>query len=403
MKTVEEYSSQKVRRAMPRTTLFKIGLAIAVLAVAAYFLFRPDVSPKSNAKAFSRRSGPVPVVIATAQKETVPVTIRAVGNAQALATVAIKSRVDGQIMKVHFKDGAAVKKGDLLYTIDPRPFQTQLRQSEAILARDRAQLENARVTLKRTQELNSKGYATQQQLDVNRTTVAAMQETIKVDEAAIAGVRLQLGFTEIRSPIDGRAADTQVDAGNLVKANDVQLVVINEIKPIQVAFFVPEQYAFEIRRRMATEELKVMVSVPKVQGPPLVGAATFITNSVDSSTGTVLLKATLPNRDGALLPGQFVNVDLQMATIPDALVVPSQAVQTGQKGDYVFVVKADDLVDIRPVTVGEQVGSRTVITSGIAAGEKIVIDGQLRLYPGAQATELKSQTNRPSQRKGRSK
>jgi multidrug efflux system membrane fusion protein len=372
---------------MKRNKLLWLGFAIVLLAVGGYFLFGPGSPSTDQAKqGRSRASGPVPVVVATVRKEAVPVTIRAVGNAQAYATVAIKSRVDGELMDVHFEDGQAVKKGERLYKIDPRPFQMQLSQATAVLARDRAQLENSRNDLKRTEELHRKGYAAQQQLDLARTTVAALEETIKTDEAAIEGVHLQLGYTEINSPIDGRAADTQVDAGNLVKANDVPLVVINQTKPINVAFSVPEQYAFEIRQRMANEKLEVEVAAPNVKRPPQKGVVTFINNAIDSTTGTVLVKATLANDDESLLPGQFVTVILRLTTIPDAIVIPAQAVQTGQKGEYVFVVKPDKTVDLRPVVVGETTGPDIVIRSGLEAGEQVVTDGQLRLYPGARTT-----------------
>lgn len=371
---------------MTKNRLLWLGVAVLVIAGGGYFLLGPGShSPNQGKQSRSRASGPVPVVVATAHERAVPVTIRAVGNAQAYATVAVKSRVDGELMDVHFKDGQAVKKGEPLYKIDPRPFQMQLSQATAVLARDRAQLENARNDLKRTEELHRKGYAAQQQLDLARTTVAALEQTINTDQAAIDGVRLQLGYTEIDSPINGRTADTQVDAGNLVKANDVPLVVINQTKPIYVSFSVPEQYAFEIRQRMAKEKLDVDVSVPNVKRPPQKGFVNFINNAIDSTTGTVLVKATLPNDDESLLPGQFVTVVLRLATIPNALVVPAPAIQTGQKGEYVFVVKPDKTVDMRSVVVGQPTGGDIVVRSGLKPGEQVVTDGQLRLFPGARA------------------
>lgn len=376
---------------MKRSRLFWLVFAALLSAGGGYFLFGPgSQSPNQTKEGRSRAAGAVPVVLATAKTEAVPVAIRAVGNAQAFATVAIKSRVDGQIMKVRFVDGQLVKKGDPLYEIDPRPFQMQLKQATGVLARDQAQLANSRIELKRTEDLHRKGYASQQQLDLARTTVATLEETIKTDEAAIDAVRLQLRYTEIDSPIDGRAADTQVDAGNLVKANDVPLVVINTTKPIYVTFSVPEQYAFEIHQRMAAAKLEVNVTAPNVRHPPQKGVVTFINNAIDSTTGTVLVKATLANHDESLLPGQFVNVVLRLATIPDAVVIPSQAVQAGQKGDYVYVVKPDKTAEIRPVVIGETTGSDVVIRSGIKAGEQVVTDGQLRLHPGARTagTEL---------------
>jgi multidrug efflux system membrane fusion protein len=362
------------------------GAALSAAALGYLLLVPGSASTGAAGRVASHAAESIPVSVATVERKTVPVVIRAVGNAQAYASVAVKSRVDGQLMAVHFKNGQTVRKGDPLYTIDPRPFQMQLDQATAVLARDRAQMENSRADLKRTEELHRKGYAPQQQLDLARTTVAALAETIKTDEASINAVRLQLDYTEIRAPLDGRAADTQVDAGNLVKANDVPLVVINQMKPIYVSFSVPEQYAFEIRQRMAKERLEVEVAAPHGAGPPEKGVVTFINNAIDSSTGTVLVKATLANDDEALLPGQFVNVSLRLATIPGAAIVPSQSVQTGQQGEYVYVVKPDRTVDLRPVVTGESVGSDIVIRSGLDAGERVVTDGQLRLYPGVRVS-----------------
>lgn len=382
---------------MRRIPFFLLGSAAVLLTLGGYFFFGSEVPSNDQIRQTgSPAASPVPVVVATARKQPVPVTIRAVGSAQAHATVSIESRVDGELMQVHFEDGQTIKQGDLLYTIDPRQFQAQLDQANAGLARDQAQLENARIDLARTEDLNRKGYATQQQLDLARTAVAALEGTVKADQAAIDGARLQLGYTEIRAPFDGRAADTQADVGNLVKANDVPLLVINQTKPINVAFSVPEQYAFEIRRRMAREKLEVDVSVPNADGAPLSGIVTFINNAIDSTTGTVLVKATLANDDESLLPGQFVTVVLLLATIPDAIVVPSQAVQTGQTGEYVFVVKPDMTVDLRAVVIGETSGSDIVIRTGLDAGEQVVTDGQLRLRAGVRAapTEAVAETEK---------
>ena len=361
--------------------LLRVGLVVALVAAGGYFLWVREMTAPEPAKRGGRPTA-VPVVVAKVAQQNVPVTVQAVGNAEAFATVSVKSRVDGEVMEVDFQDGQAVKAGDLLYSIDPRPFQAQLNQAQAVLGRDQAQLANARADLKRTEELNRKGYATQQQLDLARTSAAALEQTVKTDEAAIEGVKLQLSYTQIRAPFAGRASDTQVDAGNLIKANDATMVVINQTKPIYVSFSVPAQYAFEIRQRMAHDTLPVEVSVPGSKAAPRNGVVTFIDNAIDSGTGTVLVKAKLPNDDEFLLPGEFVTVDLVMANIPDAVVVPSQAVQVGQKGTYVYIVKPDETADMRPVEVGETSGDLTVIRSGLSAGETVVTDGQLRLYPG---------------------
>ena len=362
------------------------GLVLALVAAGGYYLWtRGTTTPEAPQR--TGRAAAVPVVVAKVAQQTIPVSVRAVGNAESYATVNVKSRIDGEIMEVHFRDGQTVAAGELLYTVDPRPIQAQLNQAQAVLGRDQAQLANARADLKRTEELNRKGYSTQQQLDLARTSAAALEQTVKTDEAAIEGVKLQLSYTQIRAPFAGRASDTQVDAGNLIKANDVTLVVINQTKPIYVSFSVPAQYAFEIRQRMAHDTLPVKVSVPGSKAAPREGSLTFIDNAIDSGTGTVLVKAKLPNADEFLLPGEFVTVDLVMATIPDAVVVPSQAVQVGQKGTYVYIVKPDETADMRPVEVGETSGELTVIRSGLSAGETVVTDGQLRLYPGVHVKE----------------
>lgn len=376
----------KVQAVMKSRIVLGLGVVILLLAGGAYILFGAGAASQNQPNSARRNAGrPVPVVVATAERKTLPLTIRTVGNALAYATVTIKSRVDGQIMQIHFKDGQRVKKGDLLYTIDPRPFEMQLNQAQSILARDRAQLANARANLKRTEELRRRGVATQQQLDLNRTTAAALDETLKSDQAAIDGIRLQLEYTSIRSPLDGRAAETQVDAGNLVKANDVALVVINQTRPLKVAFSVPEQYAFEIHQRMASHHLEVDVSDRNADRPPQKGVVTFLNNTIDSATGTVAVRATLDNTDESILPGQFVTVALRLATIPNAVTVPSQAIQVGQKGTYVFIVKPDKTVDLRAVTTGETVGPDTIVRTGLEGGEQVVTDGQLGLFPGARA------------------
>ena len=379
-----------------RQALILVGLAGLVVAGGSYYLWHSKSAPPTQAgRPPFGANAPVPVVVATVEQRAVPVSVRTVGNAQAYASVAIKSRVEGQLMQVHFADGQEVKKGEVLYTIDPRPFQMQLTQAKSVLARDRAQLENARADLKRSEDLSHKGYVAQQQLDLARTNVAALSETIGADEAAIAGIQLQLEYTTLRAPLDGRTGESQVDAGNLIKANDVPLVVINQIKPIDVVFSVPEQYALTIRQRMAKEQLEVEVSDRDAASPPRKGVLSFINNTIDSTTGTVMVKATLPNEDEFFLPGQFVSVVLTLSTIPDALVIPSQAVQAGQNGDYVFVVKPDHTVELRHVTVGEAVEANVVIREGLSAGEQVVTDGQLRLFPGARAAPRAANDTRP--------
>jgi multidrug efflux system membrane fusion protein len=381
----------------------------------------------------------VPVVTATAEQKTIPVQVSAVGNVQAYTTVGVKSQVAGQIMQVHFSEGREVKRGELLFTIDPRPFEAalqqvqanlgkdtaQLRQMEAALAqrqaeitqalanleRDQAQTENARVQAARYQELVQKELVAREQYDQYRTNLAALSATvhadlaavenakasaraaeaqmenaraaIKADEALVDAAKLQLAYTSIRSPMDGRTGNLLVQAGNVIKANDDNpMVVIAQVHPIYVSFSVPEQHLAAIKKYRAAGTLKVEALAADAAPRAVVGALTFVNNTVDPTTGTIQLKATFPNGDDALWPGQFVDAALTLTT-ETAVVVPAQAVQAGQQGAFVFVVKPDLTVESRPVKTGRRLAREVVIAQGLKAGDRIVTDGQLRLVPGA--------------------
>lgn len=358
-----------------------------------------------------------PVIVATAGEEIAPVEVRAIGNVEAYSTVSVKTLVGGELMKVYFKEGQDVKNGELLFTIDPQPFEAALRQAEANLARDTAQMKqaqanvakdtaqakNAEVESRRYAELLEAGVVTQEQADQSRTNaealtatvradqaaVASFEEAMRADNAAIANAKLQLGYCSIRSPIDGRTGSLMVYQGNVVKANDAPLVAINQINPIYVSFSVPEKELPEIKKYRAMKKLKVEAVIPGADQHQAEGALSFVDNAVDSSTGTIRLKAAFVNQEKKLWPGQFVNVTLTLTTQPNAVVVPSQAVQTGQSGQYIFVVKPDSTVDARPVVAGRALDGKTVIEQGLQPGEKIVTDGQLRLVPGAKV-EVKS-------------
>ena len=277
-----------------------------------------------------------------------------------------------------------MKTGDLLFRIDPRPYEAALKSAQAQLARDAVQLKTARQDVERYSDLVKKDYVTQEEYDRIRTTADSLEATVRADQAAVENATVQLEYCTIRSPIDGRTGQLMVHQGNLVKENgDAPLVVINQITPIYVAFSVPEQNLAEIKKRSAAGRLEVEASLPGSGGGPLKGWLSFFDNAVDSTTGTVRLKATFPNRDRVLWPGQFVEVGLRVSTRPDALVVPTQAVQTGQQGSYVYVVRPDLSVESRPVVVGTAAGTETVVDKGLQAGETVVTDGQLRLVPGA--------------------
>lgn len=327
----------------------------------------------------------VPVSVATAIEKTMPVQVTAVGTVQANTTVSVQAQVSGELLSVHFKDGQYVKTGDLLFTIDSRPFQAQLDQAQANLAKDRAQLENAHVQLKRNASVVKKGYVSQEQYDQAVATVGTQEGTVQADEAAVETARLQVEYCSIRSPIDGVAGAVLIDAGNVVKANDTTnpLVVINQIQPIQVTFYVPQKHLPQIRKYMAMGQLPVTATIPGYQGTVPPGELTFIDNTVNPSAGTIQLRATFTNEGQALWPGQFVNTVLTLTSVPGAVIVPSQAVQTGQKGEYVFVIKPNMTAEYRSVVVSMTVDDESVIEKGVRVGERIVTDGQLRLTNGS--------------------
>lgn len=326
----------------------------------------------------------VPVLVATAVQKTMPLQIRAVGNVEAYSTVSVKSQVTGVLNQAHFKEGQNVKKGQLLFTIDPRPFEAVLKQSEANLARDVAQLQNAREQARRYAELVKKQYVSQEQYDQIRTNADALEAVVEADKAAVDNAKVQLSYCYIYSPIDGQAGILLVNEGNLVRVNDgTPLVVINQVTPIYLTFSVPEQNLVDIRHHMAAGGLKVEARFQSDEGRPEQGTLVFIDNAVDRTTGTIKLKAEFKNADRRLWPGQFINVALTLSTQSDAVVVPSEAVQVGQEGQHVFVVKPDNSVEVRPVVVGRTSEGEAVIAKGLQAGEQIVREGQFLLGPGS--------------------
>ena len=371
------------------------GVALVAIAYGGYALLNTGPKPATapaQAPGQPPRAGtptgvpPAPVVVALVKTATVPVTLGVIGNVQAYSAVALRSQVDGQIMEVHFREGQIVKKGDLLFTLDPRPYEAALRQTEANLMKDRAMLDKARSDLARLEALVAKDYTSRSNYDAAKATAASLEATIKADEALVEQARLKLEFTKITAPIDGRVGSILVNAGNLVKANDTAagstLVTINQIRPIYVQFSVPESNLSEIRARMAAGKISVKVQVPQEDRPAADGTLTFINNAVDMTTGTIQLKATFENDDGRLVPGQFVNVTVELSVLTEAIVVPPAAVQVGQRGHYVFVVKADSTVEMRLVRVGITTEREMVIQGGLKAGERVVTEGQLRLRPG---------------------
>lgn len=369
-------------------------LAIPALALAVAALVSPAGCSQKQA-APPRES--VPVSVASASVKDVPVQVTAIGHVEAYATVSLKAQVGGEITKIGFKEGQDVSQGDLLFLIDPRPFEATLAQARANLERDRARAKNAEEDARRYGSLVQKDFATPQQYDEMRSNAAAAAATVKADEAAVENTRLQLEYCRITAPISGRTGSLLVHAGNVVKANDDKpLLVINQIQPIYVTFAVPESALSQIQARSAGgRKLTVTAAPPDSPENAQTGELTFLDNAVDRATGTITLKATFANASRSLWPGQFANVVMTLATEPNALTVPTQAVQTGQSGQYVYVVKSDLTVESRPVTVARTHGALAIVSKGLAAGERVVTDGQLRLAPGA-AVQIKEPQGRTS-------
>jgi multidrug efflux system membrane fusion protein len=336
--------------------------------------------PAESQAAFPEISAPVTLAIAV--RKTVPIELHAIGNVEAFSTVSVRAQAAGEVEKVFFSEGQDVKKGDPLFTLDARPFVASLQQLEANLARDQAQLANAKAQAERYTRLFENGIVSKDQYDSFRTNADALEALVRADKAAIQKAKVDLSYCSINSPIDGRTGSLLVHPGNIVKENDTVMVVINTINPIYVSFGVPEQDLPEIKRQMSSGPVPVTAVVPNDEANPVSGRLTFVDNTVDNTTGMIRLKGTFANAERRLWPGQFVSVTLRLGTHANAVVVPSQAVQTGQSGQYVFVVRSDLRAESRSVVSGSTVGGETVILKGIEAGEKVVTDGQLRLAPG---------------------
>jgi multidrug efflux system membrane fusion protein len=331
-----------------------------------------------------RDDGPpaVPVTTASVVQKAMPIEIQVIGSVEPYSSVAIRSQITGQLIAVNFKEGDIVQRGQVLFELDRRPLEAALGQAQANLTRDMAQAANAEVQATRFQQLVDRGIAPREQGDTARTSVAALNATVEADRAAVENAKIQLQYATITAPISGRTGALMVHQGNLVRANDqTPLVVINEVAPISVAFTIPEARLADLRRYMARGSLTV-TATPQGSDTSATGRITFIDNAVDQNTGTIRIKGTFPNDDGRLWPGQFVNVVVTLSMEPTAVVVPSVAVQAGQDGTYVFAVKPDQSVEMRPVRVARTRGAESVIAAGVQPGETVVTDGHLRLVPG---------------------
>jgi multidrug efflux system membrane fusion protein len=328
----------------------------------------------------------VPVVVAQAEAKDFPIELRNVGNVEAYATVTIRSQITGQITKIHFQEGQEVKEGDMLFTIDPRPSQGALRQAQADLKRDQAQLVSATLEFERTKKLLESSIASRDDYDKAEANFHALEATVMADEASVSRAQLQVEFTSIKAPISGRAGNLMVKEGNVVKAPDDLLVTINQVHPIYVTFSVPEQELPAIRERMQIAALPVEVDTPGHESRKLQGNLSFIDNAVDVTTGRIRLKATFVNTNGLLWPGQFLQTRLTLGIVTNAIMVPSQALQSSQSGDFVFVIGSDGKAQKRSVVAGKSRSGALVIESGVKSGETVVTDGQLRLVEGAPVT-----------------
>jgi multidrug efflux system membrane fusion protein len=324
---------------------------------------------------------PSRVTVATALAQDVPFYLDEVGHTVAREVVSVQPEVSGKITEIHFEDGADLKKGDPLFTIDPRPFEAQLNAAQANLAQSKAALDFAKIQFGRVQDLVESRAIARQDYDTRKNAVDVGEAQVRQNEAAVESARLNLEYTSIRSPIDGRAGHRLVDTGNVVTANNTTLLTIERLEPIYADFTVTESDLSQVQRNSASHMLRVEVRLPD-ETKPEIGQLTFLDNSVQSSSGTVMLRATVPNPTRHLWPGQFVNVRLVLATIPKAVLVPSAAPQDSAKGPFVYVVKQDSTAELRPVKVGQRQGESVVIEQGLQPGERVIMNGQLAVMPG---------------------
>jgi multidrug efflux system membrane fusion protein len=357
-----------------------VGMLV-ILGIGGWLLLARGPSEDSGAVASERIGRPVPVRTAIVETRALPIRVEVIGTVEPLATVTVKSRIDGLIVDVGFVEGDFVRAGQVLFRLDDRVARAQLAQAEANLARDQAQLADAERILARNQALAERGFAAKATLDTARAAQEALKAAAAANDAQIRNLRTLLDYTVIRAPIEGRTGAQAFKLGSNVKANESSLVTINQTRPISVTFAVPQTELAAIRTAQAKQPLPVRVSIRGSRPVSADGRLSFIDNTVDQATGTITLKATLTNSDEALWPGQFVDVSLLVDTVPNITTVPQEAVLIGQNGAYLFVVRADRTVEARPIVVARSVDGTTFVSNGLAAGERVVTDNQLRLAP----------------------
>lgn len=366
------------------------GVGALVVAVALFAYFGPEI--RANERKTPKGPPAIPVTVEPVVQQLVPFRLQGIGNVEAFSTVALKARTDGQIIEVGFKEGEEVRKGQVLFKIDPRPFEAALRQAEANALRDAAASEQARSQERRYKDLLDKNFVSKEAYAQIRTNATTAEAIAKASQAALDNAKLNLEYCTITAPIEGYAGKIQIQLGNLVKANDVNpLVVINQVHPIYVNFAVPEQRLAEVRQYMALNSLAVQALTPgSDQAAAPTGVLIFVDNAVDPSTGTIKLRARFANKENSLWPGQFVGVSVRLFEQPDAIVIPSTAVQTGPEGQYVYVVGKDMVADVRKIEVQRTEGDHTIVARGLVKGERVVTRGQLRLGPKSRVQINKS-------------
>jgi len=378
-----------MRRSFPYVPLL-IALAAAGCSSESHTAVSAQTPPAGRGGGAS-----VPVAVGTVVRKSMPLDLRVIGAVEPSSTVAVHAQITGQLTSVRFKEGDDVTQGDVLFALDRRPLDASLKQAEANLQRDIAQSANADVQAQRLADLAERGIVSRDQLDTSKATAAALASTIEADRAAVENARIQLQFATIAAPLTGRTGSLMVHEGTLVRANDTApMVVINQLSPINVTFAVPEAQLAPLKQYMQRGAVSVDAAPPSDPTRRSTGRVTFIDNSVDPTTGTIKVKASFANGDRTLWPGQFVNVVLTLAVDKDAVVAPTAAIQTGQDGQYVFVVKKDQSAELRPVHIGRTVGAETIVTTGLQPEEVVVTDGHLRLVPGAKVTVRKNEGER---------
>jgi multidrug efflux system membrane fusion protein len=367
--------------------LVAIGLS-AVAGIAAYGRLEPEPAAVAKAAGAPAEKPKIAVVAAVAQRQDVPVTRSSVGWVEPLATVTVRARVEGEVLEQHVTDGQLVHKGDLLFQIDDREIRAGIAKDEAMLARGRATLARAQADLRRARDLLQKRVTAQQQVDQTEADAKIAAANVQADQAALDNDLIRLGFSTVRAPIDGRVGVVRVTPGNIVRASDGGdgLVTITQMKPLRVSFTLPERDLTAVRAADAQGDVAVRVFVHGAAQPLASGSLNFIDSSVDTASGTITAKATVPNDDGALWPGQYVDIELVLGKIPDAVTIPTVAVQPGQEGPFVYVVGADSKVAVRKVVTGEAIAEDVVVAEGLVAGDQVVVEGQLRLRNGSRVT-----------------